>query len=89
MIEINDVNKKYQQTTVLNEINERIPSGGITSIIGPNGAGKSTLLSIMSRLLAADSGNVLFNGLDVAKPLGISWRQSFPFYGKRTILPAA
>lgn len=43
----------------------------------------------MSRLLAADSGNVLFNGLDVAKPLGISWRQSFPFYGKRTILPAA
>lgn len=70
MIEINDVNKKYQQTTVLNEINERIPSGGITSIIGPNGAGKSTLLSIMSRLLAADSGNVLFNGLDVAKTSG-------------------
>ncbi|CNI25820.1 putative iron ABC transporter ATP-binding protein [Yersinia aldovae] len=70
MIEINDINKKYQDTAVLNNINESIPSGGITSIIGPNGAGKSTLLSIMSRLLAPDIGNVLFNGLDVAKTSG-------------------
>ncbi|MFA3781216.1 ABC transporter ATP-binding protein [Yersinia sp. 1652 StPb PI] len=70
MIEINDINKKYQDTAVLNNINESIPSGGVTSIIGPNGAGKSTLLSIMSRLLAPDIGSVLFNGLDVAKTSG-------------------
>ena len=70
MIEINDINKKYQDTAVLNNINESIPSGGVTSIIGPNGAGKSTLLSIMSRLLAPDIGSVRFNGLDVAKTSG-------------------
>ncbi|AIN19026.1 ABC transporter family protein [Yersinia rochesterensis] len=66
MIEITDINKKYQSTTVLNNINESIPSGGVTSIIGPNGAGKSTLLSIMSRLLTPDLGRVQYNGLDVA-----------------------
>ena len=70
MIEINDINKKYQDTAVLNNINKSIPSGGVTSIIGPNGAGKSTLLSIMSRLLAPDIGSVRFNGLDVAKTSG-------------------
>lgn len=70
MIEITDINKKYQNTTVLSNINESIPSGGITSIIGPNGAGKSTLLSIMSRLLTPDLGRVQFNGLDVAKTSG-------------------
>ncbi|WP_411705972.1 ABC transporter ATP-binding protein [Edaphovirga cremea] len=70
MIEIKDINKKYQDTAVLSQINETIPSGGITSIIGPNGAGKSTLLSIMSRLLEADLGTVQINGLDVAKTPG-------------------
>lgn len=70
MIEITDIYKKYQDTTVLDNINEHIPSGGITSIIGPNGAGKSTLLSIMSRLLTPDLGTVRFNGLDVAKTSG-------------------
>ena len=70
MIEITDINKKYQNTKVLSNINESIPSGGITSIIGPNGAGKSTLLSIMSRLLTPDLGRVQFNGLVVAQTSG-------------------
>lgn len=70
MIEINDVVKKYQQTTVLDQVNESLPEGGITSIIGANGAGKSTLLSVMSRLLRPDAGSVSINGLDVEKTPG-------------------
>ncbi|WP_428944765.1 ABC transporter ATP-binding protein [Pantoea sp. FN060301] len=70
MIEINGVVKKYQETTVLNQVSEIIPQGGITSIIGANGAGKSTLLSIMSRLLTPDGGSVSVNGLDVEKTPG-------------------
>lgn len=67
MIEVKAICKSYQNTTVLNRITESIPVGGITSIIGANGAGKSTLLSVISRLLTADSGSVLVNGLEVAK----------------------
>lgn len=66
MIEVNDVSKIYQNTRVLNRVTESIPAGGITSIIGANGAGKSTLLSIISRLLRADGGRIMVNGLDVA-----------------------
>lgn len=67
MIEVKEICKSYQNTTVLNRITESIPMGGITSIIGANGAGKSTLLSVISRLLTADSGSVWVNGLEVAK----------------------
>ena len=42
-----------------------IQSGKITSFIGPNGAGKSTLLSMVSRLLDADTGEVLLDKSDV------------------------
>lgn len=63
MIEIKQVEKKYQTTTVLKQVSESLPEGGITAIIGANGAGKSTLLSVMSRLLTPDAGSVTVNGL--------------------------
>ena len=65
MIEVKNVSKSYEDQRVLQNINETLPSSGITSIIGPNGAGKSTLLSVMSRLLTPDSGQVLVDSLNV------------------------
>lgn len=78
-IEIRNITKKYADKTVVNAVSVTIPQGKITSFIGPNGAGKSTLLSIISRLLTADSGEVLLNGCsisqqksaDIAKQLSI------------------
>lgn len=66
MIEISKISKRYQDTTVLDNITTTIQRGGITSIIGPNGAGKSTLLSVIGRLLIPESGMVSVNGMDVA-----------------------
>ena len=65
MIEVKNVSKKYEDQLVLQNINETLPSSGITSIIGPNGAGKSTLLSVMSRLLTPDHGQVMVDSLNV------------------------
>lgn len=65
MIEVKNVSKRYEDQLVLQNINETLPSSGITSIIGPNGAGKSTLLSVMSRLLTPDSGQVMVDSLNV------------------------
>ncbi len=65
MIEVVNVNKAYGPLSVLKNINETLPSSGITSIIGPNGAGKSTLLSVISRLLKPDSGEVRIDSLIV------------------------
>ena len=70
MIEIQSVTKSYGGARVVDDVSLTIPAGGITSLIGANGAGKSTLLSIASRLLPADSGRVLVDGLDVARTPG-------------------
>ncbi len=70
MIEIKDVTKRYDGTTVLDSVSLTIEPGGVTSIIGPNGAGKSTLLSVISRLAPADGGTVTVDGLDVASTPG-------------------
>jgi iron complex transport system ATP-binding protein len=70
MIVTTDLTKAYGSAVVVNNVSLRLPSGGITSIIGSNGAGKSTLLALVSRLLAASSGSVSVDGLDVTTTPG-------------------
>ncbi len=66
MVEVKNVSKQYNGKSVLENVSLSIEKGKITSFIGPNGAGKSTLLSIISRLIKADSGEVLIDGQDVS-----------------------
>lgn len=70
MIEITQLSKSYNGRAIIENLNLIIEKGGITSIIGPNGAGKSTLLMMISRLLKADSGLIMLNGLDLKKTSG-------------------
>jgi iron complex transport system ATP-binding protein len=66
MIDIVGVTKTYGSAAVVDDVDLRIPAGGITSIIGANGAGKSTLISMVSRLLTAERGTITVDGHDVA-----------------------
>ncbi|SEN41429.1 ATP-binding cassette domain-containing protein [Cryobacterium sp. TMT1-3] len=66
MIDIVGVTKTYGSVVVVDDVDLRIPAGGITSIIGANGAGKSTLISMVSRLLTAERGTITVDGHDVA-----------------------
>jgi iron complex transport system ATP-binding protein len=69
MVEVKNVTKQYGGKKVLDNVSLSVEKGKITSFIGPNGAGKSTLLSIISRLIKADSGEVIIDGqhIDQAK----------------------
>lgn len=58
MITFKNIQKKYGDKIVLDNLSDTIAKGKITSLIGPNGAGKSTLLSIISRLIEQDAGSV-------------------------------
>ena len=60
-ITINNICKKYGNQTIIDNVSLTIEKGKIISFIGANGAGKSTLLNIMSRLLKADSGEILLD----------------------------
>lgn len=55
-LEVKNINKKYKNKVILNDINFSIQSGEIVALIGKNGAGKSTLINIITKLIQQDSG---------------------------------
>ncbi|MGM9921933.1 MAG: ABC transporter ATP-binding protein, partial [Bhargavaea sp.] len=65
--QVRELSKFYGKKAVVEKVSVNIQRGQITSFIGPNGAGKSTLLSMVSRLLDADTGEVLVDKDDVRK----------------------
>lgn len=67
MIQVREISKNFGKKRVVDKVSVDIKRGKITSFIGPNGAGKSTLLSMVSRLLDADTGEVLLDSTDVKK----------------------
>lgn len=64
MLQTVNLMKKYDNHTILEDINFITNPGQITGIIGPNGVGKTTLLNIVSTLLKPSEGRVLYNGQD-------------------------
>ena len=72
MLELIHVAKRYespgdkQGLSVLKDITLRVEPGRSLVIVGPSGSGKSTLLNIMGALDYPTSGQVLFNGQDLA-----------------------
>lgn len=67
MIQVKSLTKMYGKKRVVEDVTVDIQRGQITSFIGPNGAGKSTLLSMVSRLLDADTGEVLVDKSNVRR----------------------
>ena len=67
MIQVRSLFKYYGKKPVVEDVTVDIHPGQITSFIGPNGAGKSTLLAMVSRLIDADTGEVLVDNTNVKK----------------------
>ncbi|MGC1631837.1 MAG: ABC transporter ATP-binding protein [Gelidibacter sp.] len=65
MLSIQNLNKTYPNgTKALNNVNLEIHKG-MFGLLGPNGAGKSTLMRTIATLQIADSGVIIFDGIDV------------------------
>lgn len=54
--------RRYEERTVLKDINFTVCKGEAIGIIGENGCGKSTLLKLMSRIMFPDSGSIVMDG---------------------------
>lgn len=66
MIEVKDIHKSYGKLNVLKGITLKIPEKKVISIIGASGTGKSTLLHILGTLDYPDTGEVLYDNVNVA-----------------------
>jgi ATP-binding cassette subfamily B protein len=62
-ISLNDVSLSFGNKPVLKNISFSVKAGSNTAIIGPTAAGKSLLLSLISNIIAPDSGEIEFDGI--------------------------
>ncbi|GHT11971.1 lipoprotein-releasing system ATP-binding protein LolD [Bacteroidia bacterium] len=67
MISCKNITKSFGDLTVLKGIDLTISKGEIVSVVGPSGAGKTTLLQILGTLDKPDSGEVLYENINVSK----------------------
>lgn len=64
VIEVNDLVKRYGDTTALDGVDLTVDEGEILGVLGPNGAGKTTAVECIAGLRAPDEGEVRVLGLD-------------------------
>jgi ABC-2 type transport system ATP-binding protein len=67
MITLQNLTKSYEDTTVLSIDQLEIPKGQCFGLVGNNGAGKTTLFSLLLDLIKTSTGEIVSNGIEVAK----------------------
>ena len=66
LIVVKDLHKNFGDLEVLKGIDQTIHQGEVVSIIGPSGSGKSTFLRCLNLLEKPSSGQIIFEGIDIA-----------------------
>ncbi|KAA0563091.1 cell division ATP-binding protein FtsE [Rossellomorea aquimaris] len=68
MIEMKDVYKQYSNGVMAaNGLNVHIKQGEFVYVVGPSGAGKSTFIKMMYREERPSKGDIIVNGINLAK----------------------
>ncbi|MDD6195800.1 MAG: ABC transporter ATP-binding protein [[Clostridium] aminophilum] len=67
MIEVRELVRRYGDHCAVNGLSFTAEKGKIYGFLGPNGAGKSTTMNMMTGYLAASSGEVRIDGIDITR----------------------
>jgi len=77
MLTLKHLSKSYVAgLPVLRDVTFEVAASGITAIIGASGTGKSTLIRCVNRLVEPTSGQILFEGADLARLSGAALRRA-------------
>ena len=66
-IKVQNLVKKFDDLTAVDELNFEVKPGELFGLLGPNGAGKTTVINIMTGLLKPTSGKAVVGGYDIRK----------------------
>jgi branched-chain amino acid transport system ATP-binding protein len=67
MLEVRQLRAGYGAINVLWDVSLAFREGELTALVGPNGAGKTTLLKTIVGVLRASAGDVLLDGVSLAR----------------------
>jgi len=65
VLRLEELSKNFGGLAVTRNVDFEMLEGELHAVIGPNGAGKTTLINLISGLIPADSGRIVFAGRDV------------------------
>ncbi len=66
MLIVDSLVKSFGGLLAIDDLSFQVNKGVIHAVIGPNGAGKTTLINQLSGEIKLDSGNVLFDGINIS-----------------------
>lgn len=67
LLELKNIYKIYGDLHALDDVNLKVEKGEWLSIMGPSGSGKSTMMNIIGCMDKPSKGEVLLDGVDIAK----------------------
>jgi ATP-binding cassette subfamily C protein len=85
-IKLDNLTLSYGDNVIVENLNETIQFGQITTIFGPSGIGKSTLLDAILGLISPTKGAVLIDGKDLAEIDIQKWRHQIGYVPQDTFL---
>jgi ABC-type branched-subunit amino acid transport system ATPase component/ABC-type branched-subunit amino acid transport system permease subunit len=62
LLDVRGVSKSFGGLKAVDGADLQVKEGSITALIGPNGSGKTTLFNLVTGVMKADSGEILFDG---------------------------
>ena len=67
VLKADDLHKAYGAVRAVDGVSFEVRGGEIVGLVGPNGAGKTTIINMVLGVLQPSSGQILIEGLDVAR----------------------
>lgn len=78
MIRLENLTKRYQQVTAVDDVSLEVASGEIYGFLGPNGAGKTTTIKMLAGVMRPTAGRIFIDRLDLqTNPIEVKARVGF------------
>lgn len=86
MIELININKKFDEKHVVKDLNLKVNQGEFVSLLGPSGCGKSTTLKLITGILDPEQGDIRLDGKSIL-PISIDKRETLLVFQDYVLFP--